>query len=30
MLPEAAFAQQPYNLGQSVHLTWQAQHALRA
>ena len=30
MLPEATFAQQPYNPGQAVHLTWQAQHALRA
>ncbi|HSV61175.1 MAG TPA: ABC transporter ATP-binding protein [Variovorax sp.] len=28
MLPEARFAQQPYTLGQAVHLSWHAAHAL--
>ncbi|WP_298928397.1 ABC transporter ATP-binding protein [uncultured Ramlibacter sp.] len=30
MLPEAAFAQRPYTLGEDVHLSWHAAHSLRA
>ena len=30
MLPEAQFAQRPYATGESVHLSWNAAHALRA
>ncbi|MEO8024446.1 ABC transporter ATP-binding protein [Polaromonas sp.] len=30
MLPEASFAQRPYAMGESVHLSWHAAHALRA
>ncbi|MGC1175460.1 ABC transporter ATP-binding protein [Polaromonas sp.] len=30
MLPEAKFAERPYALGESVHLSWHAAHALRA
>jgi putative spermidine/putrescine transport system ATP-binding protein len=30
MLPEAAFAQRPYTLGENVHLSWHAAHSLRA
>ncbi|MBI2771148.1 MAG: ABC transporter ATP-binding protein [Burkholderiales bacterium] len=30
MLPEATFAQRPYALNESVHLSWHAAHALRA
>jgi putative spermidine/putrescine transport system ATP-binding protein len=30
MLPEAKFAERPYSMGESVHLSWHAAHALRA
>ncbi|MGQ2980719.1 MAG: ABC transporter ATP-binding protein [Polaromonas sp.] len=30
MLPEAKFSERPYSLGESVHLSWHAAHALRA
>jgi putative spermidine/putrescine transport system ATP-binding protein len=30
MLPESAFAQHPYTTGESVHLSWNAAHSLRA
>ncbi|MBX3585362.1 MAG: ABC transporter ATP-binding protein [Ramlibacter sp.] len=30
MLPEARFAERPYALGENVHLSWHAAHALRA
>jgi putative spermidine/putrescine transport system ATP-binding protein len=30
MLPEAKFSEHPYSMGESVHLSWHAAHALRA
>jgi putative spermidine/putrescine transport system ATP-binding protein len=30
MLPEATFSERPYSMGESVHLSWHAAHALRA
>jgi putative spermidine/putrescine transport system ATP-binding protein len=30
MLPEAKFSERPYSMGESVHLSWHAAHALRA
>jgi putative spermidine/putrescine transport system ATP-binding protein len=30
MLPEAEFSERPYSMGESVHLSWHAAHALRA
>jgi putative spermidine/putrescine transport system ATP-binding protein len=30
MLPEATFAERPYVLGEAVHLSWNAAHALRS